>query len=110
MEWARAIGDADAGEFDARNDSYLAMTDDHIAEVLLALLGARSADATICPSEVARAIEPDDEAAWRALMPDVRRIAAELATRGVVRVTQKGRPVDAMTARGPIRLGRPPGD
>lgn len=83
------------------------MTDERIAEALLALLDARSANATICPSEVARAIAPDDEAAWRALMPDVRRVAATLADRGEVRVTQKGEPVDASTARGPIRLGRP---
>lgn len=83
------------------------MTDERIVEVLQALLDARSPAATICPSDVARAIAPDDEAAWRALMPDVRRIAAALAARGEVRVTQRGKAVDALSARGPIRLGRP---
>jgi hypothetical protein len=34
-------------------------------------------------------------------MPEVRRVAAELP----LRATQKGRAVDPMTARGPIRLG-----
>lgn len=84
------------------------MTDERIAEVLLSLLEARSANSTLCPSEVARAMAPDDEAVWRALMPDVRRVAAALASRGVVRVTQAGRTVDAVTARGPIRVGRRP--
>ena len=82
------------------------MSDDVIAETMLALLDARSIDATICPSEVARALAPDDEPAWRGLMPDVRRVAGSLADRGLVRVTQRGRSVDATTARGPIRVGR----
>ena len=84
------------------------MNDERIADVMLALIGARAESATICPSEVARAIAPDDEAAWRALMPVVRQVAARLETEGVVRVTQKGKPVNAVTARGPIRLGRLP--
>ncbi len=38
-------------------------------------------------------------------MPDVRDAAAVLAERGELVVTQRGREVDARTARGPIRLG-----
>lgn len=45
---------------------------------------------------------------WRALMPRVREMAARLAERGEVVVTQKGKPVDARTAHGPIRIGSPP--
>ena len=64
---------------------------------------ARGAGKTICPSEVARALGED----WRALMPLVRGVAAEMAARGAVAVTQKGVAVEATLARGPIRLGLP---
>ena len=65
-------------------------------------VAARGAGRTICPSEVARALAAD----WRALMPQVRAAAAGMAARGELRVTQRGAPVDALTAAGPIRLGR----
>lgn len=80
--------------------------DDRIADTLLALLESRAADRTLCPSEVARALE-DDPTRWRALMPEVRRVAAALAAAGRVRVTARGEDVDALDAKGPIRLGRP---
>jgi hypothetical protein len=40
-------------------------------------------------------------------MPQVRAIAATLAARGRIEVTQRGRVVDAGGARGPIRLRLP---
>ncbi len=64
---------------------------------------ARGAGKTICPSEVARALSDD----WRDLMPAVRAAAADMAARGEITVTQRGQPVDAVAARGPIRLGLP---
>ena len=73
-------------------------------EAILALLAARRADATICPSEAARALAGDDPADWRPLMPAVREAAAELADEGRVAVTQRGRPVDVRSARGPVRV------
>lgn len=81
--------------------------DDAIEAAMTSLLAARAPGATICPSEVARALVPDDEAAWRAAMPAVRRVAAALARRGRVRVTRGGIEVDAESAGGPIRLGTP---
>jgi len=75
-------------------------TDEEIRAALLALAEAR-APGTLCPSEVARAMSPD----WRALMPMVRGVAAELHEGGVIVVTQKGQPVDPLHAKGPIRLG-----
>jgi hypothetical protein len=63
----------------------------------------RARRGSLCPSEVARAFGPG----WRALMPRVRAVAAELAAEGVVVVTQRGSPVDARAARGPIRLAAP---
>ena len=73
------------------------MTDDEIAAVLTALASKRGVGKTFCPSEAARTLSDD----WRALMPDVRRVAAGLP----LVATQKGHVVDVARARGPIRLG-----
>ena len=77
-----------------------------IAEMINELLSARAATSSICPSEVARALESDD-AAWRALMPEVRRVAAKLASQGKLRVTRGDDIVDAQSEGGPIRLRQP---
>jgi hypothetical protein len=71
---------------------------------ILELLGNRAAGATICPSEAARRVRPDD---WRDWMEPTRRAARRLVARGELRMLQKGRPVDPDTAKGPVRLGRP---
>jgi hypothetical protein len=70
--------------------------DAEIAAALMALARARGPGKSFCPSEAARALSTD----WRPLMPEVRRVAAELP----LRATQRGRTVDAVAARGPIRL------
>jgi hypothetical protein len=75
-----------------------------IATVILDLVRARGPDKTICPSEAARRLDPD---AWRALMPAVREAAATLQDQGRIAVTRRGRPVDPLAAKGPIRLGPP---
>ena len=64
----------------------------------------RRAPSTVCPSEVARALSPND---WRPLMPRVREAAARLAESGEIVATQRGVVVDALDAHGPIRLSRP---
>ena len=69
---------------------------------ILSLLEQRDPGKTICPSEVARALDDD----FRPLMDVVRDAAVELRRRGVIEVTQGGRPVDPAAARGPIRLRR----
>jgi hypothetical protein len=81
-------------------------TDDEIERTIFALLRQRDAAASICPSDVARALA-SEAPAWRALMPDVRRVAAVLAERGSLRVTRGADEVDAMSPGGPIRLRRP---
>ncbi|WGH80316.1 DUF3253 domain-containing protein [Jannaschia sp. GRR-S6-38] len=48
---------------------------------------------------MARALSDD----WRPLMPRVRTVAATMPD---ITATQQGRPVDPVTARGPIRLAR----
>ena len=68
------------------------------------LLGQRRPDASICPSEAARAVDPDG---WRDLMPAARAAAGRLAAAGQAEVTQGGRVVDVATAKGPVRVRRP---
>lgn len=82
------------------------MTPETIERRILELVARCRPDASICPSEVARTLASDD-AAWRALMPEIRAAAARLADLGRIRVTQRGRIVCARSARGPIRFSLP---
>ena len=68
------------------------------------LLDQRRPGASICPSEAARAVDPEG---WRELMPAARSAAGRLAAAGAVEVTQSGEVVDVATARGPVRVRRP---
>lgn len=68
---------------------------------VLALLAARAPGATLCPSEVARAIAGG---AWREAMVGVHAAVDALVAEGCVRLSWKGA---AMPARdGPYRIGR----
>ncbi|TRW15149.1 DUF3253 domain-containing protein [Glacieibacterium frigidum] len=70
-------------------------------DATLALLGQRAADATICPSEVARALDADD---WRGTMPAVHAAIDLLVAEGLVRLSWKG---EMLAARaGPYRIRR----
>jgi Protein of unknown function (DUF3253) len=73
------------------------------------LLAKRQSGATICPSDAARAVYAT-ATAWRAAMPAVRAVAAQLVEQGRLVVTQGGKVVDIQTAKGPIRLRLPPVD
>jgi hypothetical protein len=68
------------------------------------LLDRRRPEASICPSDAARALDPEG---WRDLMPVARSAAGRLAAAGEVEVTQGGEVVDVATARGPVRIRRP---
>jgi Protein of unknown function (DUF3253) len=70
---------------------------------ITALLDTRAAGASICPSEAARAVDPEG---WRELMAAARAAAGRLAAAGDVEVTQGGAVVDVGTARGPVRVRR----
>lgn len=80
--------------------------DQAIEGAILALLAARSPSASICPSDVARAMATDEKV-WRAKMPDIRRVAARLAAQGRAKVTRGKLEVDALSKGGPIRIRRP---
>lgn len=79
-------------------------TDAALEAAILSLLEGRGVGATICPSEAARWVGDED---WRELMEPARRAARRLVADGRLIITQRGRPVDPSTARGPIRLGLP---
>lgn len=72
-----------------------------IERLILTLLEQRAVGASICPSEVARALTNDD---WRAQMEAVRRAARRLQREGRIEITRGGRPLAPGTERGPIRL------
>jgi hypothetical protein len=77
--------------------------DPALGEAILTLLDQRRPGATLCPSEVARAV---GGASWRDLMEPVRSAARELVAAGSIEVTQRGRVVDLDAAKGPVRLRR----
>ncbi|MEL6451725.1 MAG: DUF3253 domain-containing protein [Pseudomonadota bacterium] len=79
------------------------MDDSDIRQAILRAVHARGPGKTLCPSEVARSLAPN----WRPLMPQIRQIAQTLADGGAVIITQKGTQVNAITAKGSIRLGLP---
>lgn len=74
----------------------------------LALLAHRAAGATICPSEVARALAADaggepPAIGWRDAMPVVHAAVDRLVTEGAVQLSWKG---EALKERsGPYRIG-----
>lgn len=71
---------------------------------VMVLVEERGEGKTICPSEVARAVRPDD---WRPLMKKVRQAAIRLADEGQISIYRKGKPIPTDQVRGVIRLGLP---
>lgn len=76
--------------------------DDPLEQAILDAFAGRAHDATVCPSEIARARWED----WRPHMEEVRQAARRLVAAGRLEITQGGRPVDPDHARGAIRLRR----
>ena len=77
--------------------------DARLEQAILDLLASRAVDATICPSDAARAVGDDD---WRELMEPARQAAGRLVADDQVVITQGGDVVDPATAKGPIRIRR----
>ena len=78
-------------------------TDRALESAIVELLDARGAGKTICPSEAARRVRPDD---WRELMEPARRAARRLVAANRIEITQHGQVVDPSTTKGPVRLRR----
>jgi len=74
-------------------------------DMTMMLLNARAPGATVCPSEVARALASSDD--WRAAMPTVHAAVDRLLAADLVAISWKGRPLENRT--GPYRIGRPEG-
>ena len=91
------------GDVSRRRLGGVADVDTRLEQAIDALLDDRRPGATICPSEAARAVDPEG---WRELMPAARAAAGRLAAAGQVEVTQRGEVVDVATARGPVRVRR----
>ena len=79
----------------------LSSQDKKLEEMILTLLQQRKTGSSICPSEAARALEPNK---WRMLMEQTRRAARRLSLQGKIDVTQKGRVVKSLNFKGPIRI------
>ena len=84
-------------------------SDEQIEAALLALIVQRGKQSSACPSEVARALAPDD---WRDLMPRVRQMAGQMALRGLLDISQGDKSVPATSLphgpwKGPIRVRLP---
>ena len=69
---------------------------------LLELLDRRAPDATLCPSEVARKLAPED---WRGTMGEVHAAVDELILRRAIAISWQGKPLS--TRSGPYRIARP---
>lgn len=75
--------------------------DAQLESAILELLDERGAGKTICPSEAARSVAPDE---WQQLMEPARAAARRLVSAGKIAITQGGVVVDPSKAKGPIRL------
>jgi predicted nucleic acid-binding Zn ribbon protein len=82
-------------------DRDLDQTDRQLERAIVELVEERSPDKTICPSEAARQVRPDD---WRDLMERTRLAARRLYVRNEIECTRGGEPVDPWNPGGPIRL------
>lgn len=79
--------------------------DDPVGAATLALLANRAPAATVCPSEVARAVAAaGSHNTWREVMPAVHAAVDRLLADGLVRLSWKGQPLP--TRAGPYRIGR----
>ncbi|MBO0710015.1 MAG: DUF3253 domain-containing protein [Acetobacteraceae bacterium] len=71
-----------------------------IEATILRLTAECGRDRSICPTEVARALDP----VWRPLLTRVRRAAIGLARDGRIEIRRKGGLADPATVKGVIRL------
>jgi len=77
--------------------------DQNLANALDDLLRERGPGKTICPSEIARRIDPSN---WKSQMAAVHDIVTERALTGDISVLQKGEVVDPKKRRGVYRIQR----
>jgi hypothetical protein len=62
----------------------------------------RRKNRTFCPSEVVRQLFPQD---WELFMPDIHKEMMQMYREGLIKVTQKGIPIDpSQDPRGQVRI------
>ena len=88
---------------DACRKQRLTAVDTALEDAILRLLNARARDASICPSEAARAAGGES---WQSLMEPARKAARRLVAQEKAQITQGGKVVDPSRAKGPIRIRR----
>ena len=88
---------------DACRKQRLTAVDTALEDAIVQLLNARARDASICPSEAARAVGGES---WQSLMEPARKAARRLVAQEKVQITQGGKVVDPSRAKGPIRIRR----
>ena len=88
---------------DACRKQRLTAVDTALEDAIVQLLNARARDASICPSEAARAVGGES---WQSLMEPARMAARRLVAQEKVQITQGGKVVDPSRAKGPIRIRR----
>ncbi len=86
------------------NDSAAA---DPLRTEMMHRIGALALGKSLCPTEIARALEGSDTARWSGLMPAIRRLAVDMAKGGQVVILRKGKTADPDDFRGVYRLARP---
>jgi hypothetical protein len=74
-------------------------------DAILAAIDARDDGKTICPTDAAKVLDPEN---WRARLHQIRAAGVHLARTGVISIYRKGKPVSPDGFKGVYRLGRPP--
>ncbi len=75
-----------------------------VEAAILSLLAERDPGKSICPSDAARALDPQD---WRGRLGQVRATAVGLARQGRLVITRHGKPADPDAFKGVYRLRLP---
>ena len=75
--------------------------DAEVGALVLSLLDSRAAGATLCPSEVARALAKED-GEWRMAMPRVHAAVDRLLHKELIRLSWKGERLESRS--GPYRI------
>lgn len=81
------------------------MSEDVIETAILSLVEQRGPEKSICPSEAAREVFPED---FQNRMRHVRNAAIHLARQGKIVILRKGKPVDPENFKGVYRLAKAP--
>lgn len=73
----------------------------YLEEEIIKLLIERGRTKSICPSEIARLIDPDD---FKKHMEDIRCAGRRLVLQDKILITQKNKEVDSLNFKGPVRF------